>query len=205
MKKNRTGMVLAIALGLLASVGLTTPSVAEVGAVSVVFTKGGFIVGVGGGQGVLVFRGHRYPFTVSGMSVGFTIGASTTKFVGKAINLRSPGDLAGSYAVGGAGGALRAACFWISFAVGSSSSIFSGMADPSSMTVAPEPIASAGGDIAPLIQIKRSQRGALLNLNRIRLNRSSPGDMKLIGAPDCSSCRNACRPASSGTGRRHMP
>jgi hypothetical protein len=49
------------------------------------------------------------------------------------------------------------------------------------MTVAPEPIASAGGDIAPLIQIKRSQRGALLNLNRIRLNRSSPGDMKLIG------------------------
>jgi hypothetical protein len=108
MKKNRTGMVLAIALGLLASVGLTTPSVAEVGAVSVVFTKGGFIVGVGGGQGVLVFRGHRYPFTVSGMSVGFTIGASTTRFVGKAINLRSPGDLAGSYAAGGAGGALAA-------------------------------------------------------------------------------------------------
>jgi len=99
MKKNRTGMVLAIALGLLASVGLTTPSVAEVGAVSVVFTKGGFIVGVGGGQGVLVFRGHRYPFTV---------GASTTKFVGKAINLRSPGDLAGSYAAGGAGGAFAA-------------------------------------------------------------------------------------------------
>lgn len=139
------------------------------------------------------------------MSVGFTIGASTTKFTGRALNLRSPGDLAGSYAVGGAGGALRAACFWISFAVGSSSSIFSGMADPSSMTVAPEPIASAGGDTAPLIQIKRSQRGVLLNLNRIRLNRSSPGDMKLIGAPDCSSCRNACRPASSGTGRRHMP
>jgi hypothetical protein len=108
MKKNRTGMVLAIALGFLGSVGLTTPSVAEVGAVSVVFTKGGFIVGVGGGQGVLVFRGHRYPFTVSGMSVGFTIGASTTKFVGKAINLRSPGDLAGSYAAGGAGGAFAA-------------------------------------------------------------------------------------------------
>ena len=107
MKKNRTGMMLAVALGL-ASVGVTTPSVAEVGAVSVVFTKGGFIVGVGGGQGVLVFRGHRYPFTVSGMSVGFTIGASTTKFVGKAINLRSPGDLAGSYAAGGAGGAFAA-------------------------------------------------------------------------------------------------
>ena len=58
---------------------------------AVVFTKGGFIVGVGGGEGVLVFRGQRYPFTVSGMSVGFTIGASTTKLVGRALNLQGPG------------------------------------------------------------------------------------------------------------------
>jgi hypothetical protein len=95
-------------LGILATAGLVTPSHAETGAVSVVFTKGGFIIGVGGGQGVLVFRGKRYPFTVSGMSVGFTIGASTTKFVGRALNLRGPGDLAGSYTVAGAGGALAA-------------------------------------------------------------------------------------------------
>src|SRR4029078_4659564 len=108
MKKIRTGMMLAAALGFLASSGLPTPSHAETGQGAVVFTKGGFIVGVGGGQGVLVFRGHRYPFTVSGMSVGFTIGASTTKFVGKAINLRSPGDLAGSHAAVGAGGAFAA-------------------------------------------------------------------------------------------------
>ena len=47
--------------------------------------------GVGGGEGVLVFRGHSYPFTVSGMSVGFTIGASTTQLSGHALNLRSPG------------------------------------------------------------------------------------------------------------------
>src|SRR6478735_8542805 len=108
MKKNRTGMVLAIALGLMASVGLTTPSVAEVGAVSVVFTKGGFIVGVGGGQGILVFRGKRYPFTVSGMSVGFTIGASTSKFVGRAINLTGPTSIEGAYSAIGAGGAVAA-------------------------------------------------------------------------------------------------
>ena len=88
--------------------GFCTPSRAENGQVAVVFTKGGLIVGVGGGEGVLVFRGKRYPFTVSGMSVGFTIGASTSKFVGRALNLRSPGDLAGSYATGGAGGALAA-------------------------------------------------------------------------------------------------
>lgn len=100
--------MLVALLGILGPVGLATPSLAEIGAVSVVFTKGGFIVGVGGGQGVLVFRGRRYPFTVSGMSLGLTIGASTTKFVGRALNLHSPGDLAGSYSVAGAGGALAA-------------------------------------------------------------------------------------------------
>jgi hypothetical protein len=108
MKKYRTRMMLIALLGFLVSASLATPSLAETGAVSVVFTKGGFIVGVGGGRGVLTFRGKHYPFTVSGMSVGFTIGASTTKFVGRALNLHSPGDLAGSYAAGGAGGALAA-------------------------------------------------------------------------------------------------
>ena len=37
---------------------------------------------------------------------GMTVGASTTKFVGRALNLHSPGDLAGSYAAGGAGAAV---------------------------------------------------------------------------------------------------
>ena len=108
MKKYQIRMMLIALLGFLVSASLATPSLAETGAVRVVFTKGGFIVGVGGGRGVLTFRGKHYPFTVSGMSVGFTIGASTTKFVGRALNLHSPGDLAGSYAAGGAGGALAA-------------------------------------------------------------------------------------------------
>ena len=73
-----------------------------------VFTKGGLIVGVGGGEGVLVLRGKRYPFTVSGMSVGFTIGASTTKLVGRALNLRGPASIEGSYSAIGAGGAVAA-------------------------------------------------------------------------------------------------
>jgi hypothetical protein len=88
--------------------GFAQPAAAETGAVRVVFTKGGFIVGVGGGNGVLLFRGHRYPFRVSGMSVGFTIGASTSQLSGKALNLRSPGDIQGTYSVIGAGGALAA-------------------------------------------------------------------------------------------------
>ena len=107
MRKSRVKVMLIAAVGLLA-VGVATPTRAETGAVSVVFTKGGLIVGVGGGQGVLTFHGKHYPFTVSGMSMGFTVGASTTKFVGRALNLRSPGDLAGSYVVAGAGGAVAA-------------------------------------------------------------------------------------------------
>jgi lipid-binding SYLF domain-containing protein len=89
MKKEYASRVavLALAVGV---AGISTPSRAETGQVAVVFTKGGFIVGVGGGEGVLVLRGKRYPFTVSGMSVGFTIGASTTKFVGRALNLKVP-------------------------------------------------------------------------------------------------------------------
>jgi hypothetical protein len=99
---------LGAALVLLSTFGFAAPSRAETGAVRVIFTKGGFILGVGGGQGVLHFRGHNYPFTVSGMSVGFTIGASTSNLVGRALHLHSPGDIQGTYSVIGAGGALAA-------------------------------------------------------------------------------------------------
>ena len=96
-------------VALLAGVaGISTPSHAETGQVAVVFTKGGFIVGVGGGEGVLVLRGVRYPFTVSGMSVGFTIGASTAQLTGRALHVRSPADIQGTYSAIGAGGALAA-------------------------------------------------------------------------------------------------
>ena len=104
-KVDLLGALAALAIGL---AGFGTPSLAETGAVAVIFTKGGFIVGVGGGEGVLTLRGKHYPFTVSGMSVGFTIGASTTKLVGRALNLRGPASIEGSYAVGGAGGAIAA-------------------------------------------------------------------------------------------------
>ncbi|WP_454620892.1 hypothetical protein [Bradyrhizobium cenepequi] len=93
-------------LAVLGWAGLSTAARAETGQVAVVFTKGGFILGVGGGEGVLILRGKRYPFTVSGMSVGFTIGASTTKLVGRALNLRGPESIEGSYGAVGAGGAI---------------------------------------------------------------------------------------------------
>ena len=105
---KKLGLNFAVVALVVAVVGSATPSRAETGQVAVVFTKGGFIVGVGGGEGVLSFRGKRYPFTVSGMNIGFTIGASTTKLVGRAVNLNSPASFEGTYSAIGAGGALAA-------------------------------------------------------------------------------------------------
>ena len=42
----------------------------------------------------------------SGMSVSFTIGASTTKQVGRALNLKGPASIEGTYSAIGASGAL---------------------------------------------------------------------------------------------------
>src|SRR5262245_6392105 len=90
---HAAGLALLSAM-MVASIG---PAHADTGAVSVVFTKGGLIVGVGGGEGVLVLHGKRYPFTVSGMSVGATIGASTTKLTGRALNVNGPRSIEGGY------------------------------------------------------------------------------------------------------------
>ena len=106
MNKYRRLLVATALGGMLLAGCLPTAAQADTGSVRVVFTKGGFIVGVGGGEGVLTFRGHHYRFSVSGMSVGFTIGASTTQFTGHALNLHSPADIQGTYAVIGAGAAV---------------------------------------------------------------------------------------------------
>jgi hypothetical protein len=107
MRKHLIRFV-GVASILLSLVALATPSRAETGTVRVVFTNGGFIIGVGGGNGVLYFRGRSYPFTVSGMSVGFTIGASTARLQGHALHLRRAADIEGTYSAIGAGGALAA-------------------------------------------------------------------------------------------------
>ena len=107
MKHHRTKVLAASLLALL-TCGVATPSQAETCSVRVVFTKGGLIVGVGGGHGVLVCHGKSHRFAVSGMSVGFTIGASTTQLSGVALNVRTPADIQGSYAAIGASGALAA-------------------------------------------------------------------------------------------------
>ena len=103
MKKHRVWIALA---AIAATAGVATPSLAITGTVRVTVAKAGFIVGAGGGQGVLTFRHRNYPFTVQGLSIGFTAGASINKFVGRAQYINELSDFNGTYSVVGAGGAL---------------------------------------------------------------------------------------------------
>jgi len=91
---------------LAAQVVPAVPSHAINGAVRVTVAKAGFIVGGGGGRGVLSFRHRNYQFTVQGLSLGFTAGASVNKLVGRAENINELGDFTGTYSVVGAGAAL---------------------------------------------------------------------------------------------------
>src|ERR1700721_2630419 len=93
MKKNRIRtLICGAVLGLMAMARASTASLAETGSVRVVFTSGGFIIGVGGGNGVLTFRGRHHRFRVSGMSFGATIGASTTEGAGRPFLYAPPGE-----------------------------------------------------------------------------------------------------------------
>jgi len=106
--KRAAVQLLAIALMAFVAGGLASPVKADTGDVQMVFTKGGVVLGAGRGHGVLSIRGHRYPFQVSGISIGFTFGASTARLSGKAMNLVRPSDIQGSYRLISAGAALAA-------------------------------------------------------------------------------------------------
>ena len=104
MRKHGSSRVALVALAL--AVAVTTPSHAITGTVRVTVAKAGFVVGAGGGRGTLTFRHRNYPFTVQGLSLGLTAGASINKLVGRADYINELGDFAGTYSVVGAGGAL---------------------------------------------------------------------------------------------------
>lgn len=104
--RSRRATAHMLSLALLAA-GLTgAPASADTGLVRAVVTKGGFIIGVGGGTGTLVFRGRHYPLQISGMSFGATIGASTTDLRGHAFNMHTASDIEGTYSAIGAGAAI---------------------------------------------------------------------------------------------------
>ena len=102
-------MATRLRLSWIAAVALATwvePSHAIMGQVRVTMVKAGLGVGAGAGKGILTFRHRNYPFTVQGLSVGITAGASITKFVGRADYINELSDFSGTYSVVGAGGAL---------------------------------------------------------------------------------------------------
>ena len=104
MSKHRACWVTCVTLAV--SVGMVAPSHAITGSVRVTVAKAGFIVGAGGGRGVLTFRHRNYPFTVQGLSLGITAGASINKLVGRADYIHELSDFAGTYSMVGAGGAM---------------------------------------------------------------------------------------------------
>ena len=95
-----------LSAAILLALGLTipaTPSLAQAaGHVRAKIVKAGLLVGGGAGSGVLTYRGKTYPFRISGLSFGITVGATVGRFDGWASGIREVGDFAGTYnSVGG--------------------------------------------------------------------------------------------------------
>ena len=104
MRIYRSNWIAGVTLGV--AIAIAAPSHALTGTVRVVVAKAGFVVGAGGGKGVLTFRHRNYPFTVHGLSVGLTAGASINKLVGHVKYINDLSDFSGTYSVIGAGVAL---------------------------------------------------------------------------------------------------
>jgi hypothetical protein len=79
----------------------TSSSQAETGTVRFTVAKAGFIIGVGGGSGILHFKGKSYRLHVDGISAG-TIGVARADLVGTASNLQTASDIEGSYSAASA-------------------------------------------------------------------------------------------------------
>jgi hypothetical protein len=101
-------MKLQAAFAIVGAFLLGAPSIADAqttGTVRFQVAKAGFIIGVGGGTGILRFKGRTYPLRVEGLSAG-TIGVAQADLVGTASNLRDATDIVGSYSAAGAGVAI---------------------------------------------------------------------------------------------------
>ena len=97
-------IALAAVAGLAATA--TSPARADQGFIEFSVIKAGWVIGGSGGNGVLRFRGRSYPVSIGGISGGIVFGASETHFRGQVFGIRSPCDVQGGYAAGGAGAAI---------------------------------------------------------------------------------------------------
>lgn len=92
----------AFLIAVIVLAGVSTESRAQTGRVRLHIVKAGFIIGVGGGSGVLIYHGRRIPLSISGIGIG-SLGVAEVDLVGTAYNLQRPGLIAGTYAAAGAG------------------------------------------------------------------------------------------------------
>src|SRR5262245_20890159 len=74
--------------------------------IHITFVNAGFIVGVAGGSGTLVYQGKRYPLNIGGVKLGATFGASKAELSGTVQNLTNVSDIAGTYEATEAGYAV---------------------------------------------------------------------------------------------------
>jgi len=101
----KIGAAIVAATFLLA--GGLKPAQAQTGTVRLHIVKAGFILGIGGGSGVLYYHRHAYRLSIGGIGVG-SLGIAAVDLVGTAHNLHNPYDLAGTYGAAGAGGTFVA-------------------------------------------------------------------------------------------------
>jgi hypothetical protein len=95
-----------VLMAVVASACVASPLHAISGSVRVTVAKAAFVVGGGAGRGVLTFRHRNYPFTVQGLSLGATVGASINKLVGRADYINELRDFGGTYSMVGGGASL---------------------------------------------------------------------------------------------------
>ena len=101
MKTKMVKELFIIAIVLLISLGWAGSTLAQSGTpdakIEIKQWKVGFIVGVGGGDGTLTYKGKSYPLSISGLRVGATVGVATADLVGDVHNLKAVKDIAGTY------------------------------------------------------------------------------------------------------------
>jgi lipid-binding SYLF domain-containing protein len=91
---------------LLAGIGFASAAQADTCAISFTVIKAGFVVGGQGGSGSMRCGDRTYRLSIGGLSYGFMIGASETRFRGTATFNGHPRSVAGVYGAGGAGAAI---------------------------------------------------------------------------------------------------